>query len=349
MFRQHALAFADARLKSSIPSYRYNSSCLNGNGGKFCGKRAFVANIESQNGSSFCSYSAYKPRSCKPHSYKTYCYAPVWAGALLAVCLSFAPVNKGIAQETKTLEEQSSQLDGVETTQPTSPLTASPTSPPTLQEKVDRLEGQVKRLSEDFKDLATIAKDDDASRATNASWIAVMAKLQERLRVIEHTLTDLTARTEQLERFGMGRADSSHSLPGGEDGGGDAQGLFDKAQKLLRERKVEQAIETFKQFVENHPSDERIAEVMFYLGESYTVMQDHKQAADAFLNGYKRNRKGVLAPKLLLRLGQTLAKLKKDKQACRVLKEFKKYFTNKDEQLDAIVESEIAANACSAG
>ena len=221
-----------------------------------------------------------------------------------------------------------------------------------MGERIDRLEGQVKRLSEDFKDLAGMAKDGDGGRdaksSTNSSWIAVMAKLQERLRVIEHTLTDLTARTEQLERFG-GRRSADGNGARGHSNLESAQGLFDKANDLLRDRKVEQAIAAFEKFVQNHPSDERIAQVMFYLGESYSVMQDDKQAADAFLNGYKKNRKGELAPKLLLRLGQTLAKLKKTKQACRVLKEFKKHFANKDEQLDAIVESEIATNACSAG
>ena len=322
MFGEHALAFVTARLTSKLPSprYRYSSSCFKA--GRFYGEQSSASNIiKSQNSCSSC-----RAYCCAP--------APVWAGVLLAICLSFAPV-KGGAQETNIQENPPSQHEEIEAGQV--PLT----------KKIDRLEGQVKQLTEDFKDLATIAKDGDTSEAIGTSWVAVMAKLQERLRVIEHTLTDLTERTEQLERFGGGRAAGSSNMTGDDGEITHAQGLFNKANNLLRERKVEQAIEAFKKFVQNYPSDERIAEVMFYLGESYAVMQDNKQAADAFLNGYKKNRKGEFAPKLLLRLGQTLVKLKKNKQACRVLKEFKKHFANKDEQLDAIVESEIAANTCS--
>ncbi len=279
-------------------------------------------------------------------------YAFALIAVVLALFLQLAP-NAVEAQTADTIDTITLEASKAEASQ-----SKSVTKKPPAQQQIDNLQEKIERLAKDFKDLSSLAGKLDEGAASsndakgNKPWIAIMAMLQERLRVMEHTITDLTARLELLERFGVSKdgaiAQSDDGRGDGSRGLGSASNQFTVAQNFLRARKVEQAIRAFEEFVRQNPTDKRTAEAMFYLGESYSVMQDDKKAISAFLDGYKKNRNGDFAPKLLLRLGQTLAKVKKTKQACRVLKEFKKRFDKADEQLTRIVESEIATNSCGA-
>ena len=238
----------------------------------------------------------------------------------------------------------------------------------TLQKRVDSLQAQIERLSKDVGDLGRIQKQGSAPNSApnsvqdsdqnsddvlqSAGWLSFIAEMQERLRVMERTLTDLTGRIEQLERYGIGNTGASgkrESNAGGESGADkrSADERFSRAQNLLRQRKVEEAARAFGDFAKNYPNDPRVSEALFYLGESYAVLQDDKAAMKTFLEGYKKDRNGSFAPRLLLRLGQMLAKLKKGEQACRVLREFQKRFGDKDADMTKLVESELVANSCS--
>ena len=238
----------------------------------------------------------------------------------------------------------------------------------TLQKRVDSLQAQMERLSKDVGDLGRIQEQGSSPNSSpnstqdsdqdsddvlqSAGWLSFIAEMQERQRVMERTLTDLTGRIEQLERYGGGNTDASgrQESNAGRERGADkrsADERFSSAQDLLRQRKVEEAARAFGDFAKNYPNDPRVSESLFYLGESYAVLQDDKAAMKTFLEGYKKDRNGSFAPRLLLRLGQMLAKLKKGEQACRVLREFQKRFGDKDADMTKLVESELVANSCS--
>ena len=226
------------------------------------------------------------------------------------------------------------------------------TSDASLQKRVDSLQAQIQRLSKDLGSLGRIQEQGSADMLQSDGWLSFVAEMQERMRVMESTLTDLTGRVEQLERYGTrgsvsggGRDKRTGNAQGKE--GGSADELFSAAQNLLRTRKLEDAVRAFGDFAKMHPSDKRVSEALFYLGESYAVLQDDKAAMRTFLKGYKKDRNDAFAPRLLLRLGQTLAKLKKGEQACRVLREYKKRFGDKDADMTKLAESELAANSCS--
>ena len=230
------------------------------------------------------------------------------------------------------------------------------TSDASLQKRVDSLQAQIQRMSKDLGSLGRIQEQGSADMLQSDGWLSFVAEMQERMRVMESTLTDLTGRVEQLERYGTrggvnggvsggGRGQQKSNAQGRE--GGSADELFSAAQNLLRTRKLEDAVRAFGDFAKMHPSDQRVSEALFYLGESYAVLQDDKAAMRTFLEGYKKDRNDAFAPRLLLRLGQILAKLKKGEQACRVLREYKKRFGDKDADMTKLAESELAANSCS--
>ncbi len=219
-----------------------------------------------------------------------------------------------------------------------------------LQKSFDSLQSQMERLSKDVGSLGRLQEQGSADLLQSTEWLSFVAELQERMRVLESTLTDLTGRVEQLERYGTNRGGVSDGKARGERSGTNGRSAdeqFSLAQGLLRGRKVEDAMRAFDAFAQSYPNDPRVAEALFYLGESYAVLQDDKAAMKAFLKGYKKDRNGSFAPRLLLRLGQMLAQLKKGEQACRVLREFQKRFGDKDADMTKIVESELAANTCS--
>ncbi len=212
-----------------------------------------------------------------------------------------------------------------------------------LQKRIDSLQAQIESLSKDLGNLGGIQKQDSADLLQSDSWLSFVAQMQERMRVLERTLADLTGRVEQLERYGT---DARSNSAGEERRGGSADEQFLAAQVLLQMRKVEEAARAFGEFASSYPNDPRAAEALFYLGESYAVLQDDKKAMKAFLDGYKKNRSSPFAPRLLLRLGQVLAKMKKGEQACRVLREYQKRFGNKDADMTKLAEAELAANSC---
>ena len=219
------------------------------------------------------------------------------------------------------------------------------------QKRFDALQSQMERLAKDVDNLGKLQQQDSADLLQSAGWLSFVAELQERLRVMERTLTDLTGRVELLERYGT-KGSASESARQSREARGEKKKIsadeqLSEAQRLLREQRVEDAVRAFAAFAKNYPSDPRVAEAMFYLGESYAVLQDDKAAMKIFLEGYKKDRDSTFAPRLLLRLGQTLAKLKRSEQACRVLREYQKRFGDIDPDMTKLAESELLANRCS--
>ena len=60
--------------------------------------------------------------------------------------------------------------------------------------------------------------------------------------------------------------------------------------------------------------------------KSYYVRGQYKQAADAFLNGYKKYKTGQKAPDTLLKLAMSLVELGQTDAACSTLSELKAAF-----------------------
>ncbi len=85
---------------------------------------------------------------------------------------------------------------------------------------------------------------------------------------------------------------------------------------LLRQGDYEQAEKAFNEFMVAHPDDNLLDNARYWLAESYYVRGQYLKAAEFFMNGYQANASAAKAPDMLLKLGMSLSKLNKNKDAC---------------------------------
>jgi tol-pal system protein YbgF len=102
---------------------------------------------------------------------------------------------------------------------------------------------------------------------------------------------------------------------------GDAQTLYQQGYGALLQKDYGGAEIAFKQVVDSFPNDPLAANAQYWLGETYYVRGQYKDAADAFLKGYKKYKSGDKAPDTLLKLGMSLAELGQKEAACSTLEE----------------------------
>lgn len=107
---------------------------------------------------------------------------------------------------------------------------------------------------------------------------------------------------------------------------GTPQVQYDFAIDLLKRGQFPQARDAFKQFLQEHPKDTLAGNAQYWLGETYYVQQQYKDAADSFLKGYTTYSKSSKAPDSLLKLGMTLGALKQKDAACATFGQLKEQF-----------------------
>ena len=107
---------------------------------------------------------------------------------------------------------------------------------------------------------------------------------------------------------------------------GTPQVQYDFAIDLLKRGDFPGARDGFKQFLQAHPKDPLAGNAQYWLGETYYVQQQYKDAADSFLKGYTTYSKSTKAPDSLLKLGMTLVALKQKDAACATFGQLKEQF-----------------------
>jgi tol-pal system protein YbgF len=107
---------------------------------------------------------------------------------------------------------------------------------------------------------------------------------------------------------------------------GDAQTLYQQGYGALLQKDYAGAEGAFRQLVDAYPNDPLAADAQYWIGETYYVRGQYKNAADAFLNGYKKHKSGQKAPDTLLKLGMSLAELGQKDAACATFDELKTKF-----------------------
>jgi tol-pal system protein YbgF len=85
---------------------------------------------------------------------------------------------------------------------------------------------------------------------------------------------------------------------------------------LLRQGDYEQAEKAFNEFMAAHPDDDLTGNARYWLAESYYARGQYVQAAEFFMAGFQANASAAKAPDMLLKLGMSLSKLDKKKDAC---------------------------------
>ena len=128
--------------------------------------------------------------------------------------------------------------------------------------------------------------------------------------------------------------------------GTDSVALYNQGYGDLLRKDYAAAEISFRQLVKHFPNDPLAGKAQYWLGESYFVRGQFKDAADAFLNGYKKYKSGEKAPDSLLKLGMSLAELGQKDAACSALNEFARRFPSADQHLQAEASSEQRKARC---
>jgi tol-pal system protein YbgF len=104
---------------------------------------------------------------------------------------------------------------------------------------------------------------------------------------------------------------------------GDAQTLYQQGYGALLQKDYAGAEGAFRGLVRAYPDDPLAGTAQYWIGETYFVRGQYKNAADAFLKGYKKYKSSEKAPDTLLRLGMALAELGQKDAACSALNELR--------------------------
>lgn len=101
----------------------------------------------------------------------------------------------------------------------------------------------------------------------------------------------------------------------------DPKALYDRGLRDLQKGSYRGAQADFAQLVEKFPSHKLAGNAQYWLGETYYVRRQYKQAAQAFLAGYTTYAEGPKAPDSLLKLGMALTALGQKETGCNAFAE----------------------------
>jgi tol-pal system protein YbgF len=96
----------------------------------------------------------------------------------------------------------------------------------------------------------------------------------------------------------------------------DPEVVYERSYESLLRRQFTDAEVGFRGFLDRHRDHSLAGNAQYWLGETYYVQGDYKQAAQAFLSGYRDFPKSRKAADSLLKLGLSLNRLGQKEQAC---------------------------------
>ena len=98
------------------------------------------------------------------------------------------------------------------------------------------------------------------------------------------------------------------------------------AESLLRQGKYAEAEKAMRAFIAAYGDDPLAGNAQYWLGETYYVRRRYEDAVVAFLEGFQKYPKSAKAPHNLLKLGMSLARLKKKREACASFRQLRQKY-----------------------
>ena len=105
-----------------------------------------------------------------------------------------------------------------------------------------------------------------------------------------------------------------------------ANEYYDMAFSYLRQKDYENAAGYFQKLITEYPDHELASNAQYWLGETYYVRNDYERAARIFAEAYQKYPDGTKGPDNLLKLGMSLAGLKKKEDACIAFSQLKRQY-----------------------
>jgi len=128
--------------------------------------------------------------------------------------------------------------------------------------------------------------------------------------------------------------------------GSSAKERYDYAFGLLSQANYPEAERALLAFLSQHPNDPLAGNAKYWLGETYYVRQQFKEAAVTFAEGFQQYPQSSKAPDNLLKLGKSLAALGQTEDACGTYGELGRRFPNAPSTILQQADSERQRLSC---
>jgi len=176
--------------------------------------------------------------------------------------------------------------------------------------------------------------------------VELLAKA-ETVTLIGETAPDTPLITPQASRS-SGNARNQASGQGGSDStSGSPKEIYDLALKKLQMGAYQEAQGELQNFLDLYPRDRLAGNAQYWLGETFYVQRDYKNATAAFLAGYTNYGDSVKAPDSLLKLGMTLIVMGEKKTGCDAFAELSARFPDAPQAIVRRAEIESQRAECS--
>ena len=136
------------------------------------------------------------------------------------------------------------------------------------------------------------------------------------------------------------------ALPPGELPAGSPEEQYQYAWGLLRAQDYPGAEAALRSFISKYPQHALTGNAQYWLGETYYVRKDYRQAAVAFAEGYQTYPNSAKAPDNLLKLGLALAQIGEKADACEAFAQLGRQFPTAPQSLKERATRERQRLAC---
>jgi tol-pal system protein YbgF len=146
----------------------------------------------------------------------------------------------------------------------------------------------------------------------------------------------------------LASAETPNVIPGIGGPPGDPREQYNAALEAYRGGQYEQAEQQLRAFIAKNGANRLAADATFYLGESFLQRSRPREAAEQYLKLSTDYAKSPRAPEGMLRLGQSLAALGNNDQACATFGEIGRRYPTAASALKKGVEREMQKDHCPA-
>jgi tol-pal system protein YbgF len=115
---------------------------------------------------------------------------------------------------------------------------------------------------------------------------------------------------------------------------------------MLNDQNFSGAERALKAFIDEHPENVLAGNAHYWLGETFYVRKDFRQAAFTFADGYQRFPRSNKAPDNLLKLGMALGQLGQAKEACTAFERLLSNFPNLGDTLKSRIQRQRQRHRC---
>jgi tol-pal system protein YbgF len=125
-----------------------------------------------------------------------------------------------------------------------------------------------------------------------------------------------------------------------------AQELFDKSFTYLRSSNLENAERGFTKFIAQYKDHALVGNAYYWLGETFFIRKDYKQAGANFVKSYKESPNGAKAYEALIKLATSFSHLDKKKEACSVINKLNSFESKLSNNLKQRIKEEASRIGC---